>query len=146
MATSSTIPDVCDALVRLLRAALPGVQVSDGRPANAQIQRECVYLDNVDGDSSLPVMRSGRKSRQEDYSLEVVCYVAGVRGDLSVARRRGSELRDAVCDALVNDTSLGSIDGVQQAVPGSFRQALEYLDEGPVCLTVTEVEVKSRIN
>lgn len=147
MATTSTIPDVSDALVALVSTAMPGVKITDGRPADKDFQfRELAYLGDTTGDYTVPVMKSGRRTRSEDYDIQVVVWVAQSRGSLAAAKRRAVELLTGFCNVLADTPNLGGVSGVLQATAGSFAISHEFQGEGAVAVATLDVSVSARLN
>jgi hypothetical protein len=155
VATSSTIPAAKTALVSLIGAALatsgPGstaIQVAYGRPADNLLARECVYVGDVTGTQSVPVARgSGRKTRQEEYRVEVVVAVLMVEGEVTDAEARAYTLLAEVEDVVADDSTLGLATNVGyfQATTGSFDAIADYTDEGPACVLRLNVDCKARL-
>lgn len=147
MATTSTIPDVSDALVALVTTAMPDVKINDGRPADQNIQfRELAYLGDTTGEYSVPVMKSGRRTRSEDYDIQVVVWVAQARGTLAAAKRRAVELVDGFCDVLADNPNLGGVSGVLQATAGNIAVSHEFQGEDAVAVATLDVSVSARLN
>lgn len=145
MATHSTVPAVSAAIVSVVAPALPGVQVVEGRPADSLLQRECVYTGQVTGHHAIANIKAGRKQRNENYTIDVVCSVLQARGTVAAARNRAYELVAAVEDALANDPFLGAVDGLIAATAGGFRDVSDFVKEGPAAVVVLEVECSARL-
>ncbi len=145
MATTSSVPAVKAAIVALVATALPGISVTYGRPMNSTLPREAVFVGDVRGQHRVPTMKSGRKAREETYTLDVVIAVLMPRGTLSEAEARAFVLATEVEDALADDPSLGGVDGLIHATAGSFRSEPEFANEGPVAVVVLEVDCLSRL-
>ena len=146
MADHSTVPAAKAALVALIGAALAGVQVTYGRPADAQLERECVWVGDATGTHRVPVMAAGRKRRQEDYSIEVICWVAKTHGLISAAEARCFELLGEVEDVVADDPTLGlaSNVGYFQATAGSFDTASD-LPGGPAAVINLSIACSARL-
>ena len=147
MATSSTVPTAKAALVELFGAALSGVQVEYGRPADNDLKRECVYVGDVTGAQRIPVHSAGRKPREEAYSIEVVVAVLKTRGGLSDAEERAFELLAECEDVVADDSTLGIATGVAffAAVPGTFEVVSDFNLEGPACVVRWNVDCTARL-
>lgn len=147
MATSSTIPTAKAALVSLIGAALSGVQVKYGRPADNQLERECVYVGDVTGSSRVPTMRAGRKPREETYSVEVVVAVLMLEGEVTEAEARAFTLLTEVEDVVADDPTLGiaAATGFFQATAGGFDVVSDLTQEGPACVIRFNVDCKARL-
>lgn len=105
MATS-TVPAVKAQLVALLTAALPTVDVTYSHPGDA-IQPESVYLGGVRGSHDYPVVRAGRKPRQETYTIDV--WIEALRDGTTSqeAEERAWVLFGELEDAIADDPTLG---------------------------------------
>jgi hypothetical protein len=148
MATSSTIPTAKTALVALISAALPGVQVVYGRPADSELARECVYVGDATGVQRIPTMRAGRKPREETYSVEVIVAVLLERGNTTDAESRAFTLLAECEDVVADDSTLGiaSASGFFQAVAGSLDSVADLTAEGPACVIRWNVDCKARLS
>jgi hypothetical protein len=108
VATRSTVPTVKAALVALLdaRAGLVGVQLAYSHPG-AAIEPEAVYLGGVRGTNVYPVMRAGRKPRDETYTVDV--WFEAVRDGTSSqeAEERVWALYGELEDTVADDPTLG---------------------------------------
>lgn len=108
MATHSTVPTVRAALVSALsaRPALAAVQVAYSHPGQA-IETESVYLGAARGSHTVPVVRAGRKKRQESYVLDVFFDVVADGPTGQEASERAWTLAGELEDLLADDPSLG---------------------------------------
>lgn len=146
MATSSTVPGVKAALVTLVSAGLSGVSVTYGRPMSSTLPREAVYVGEARGQHRVPVMTSGRKVREEAFTVDVVAAVLAPRGTVQTAEERCFALLAEVEDALADDPSLGGVSGLIHAIAGAFRADPDYANEGPVAVVVLEVDCLARLD
>jgi hypothetical protein len=146
VAVHSTVPTAKAALVTLIGAQLTGVQVTYGRPADSQLERECVWVGDVTGQQRVPTMMAGRKHRQEDYSVEVVCWVADTRGLVSAAEARCFELLGEVEDVVADDPTLGLATNVGffQATAGTFDTASDLIG-GPAAVIRLAIDCSARL-
>lgn len=145
MATTSTVPAVKAALRTLILAALPSAQVSYGRPQNGQKLRAGVYLADVAGDLDIPVMKAGRRTRSEAYTVDVVAAAARPRGTVEEAEADAYALMAAVEDVVANDFTLGLAYIEHATFKGTFTCQSGYSNEGPICLLVEPVRVVARL-
>jgi len=144
-ALHSTVPAVAAAIAALIDAELgPEVQVSDGRPPTGELRPECVYVADADGRDTVPVHKSGRKEREEDYQLAVIVSVHLDQGTVAQAKARAFELLAAVEDVLADDPSLGDVDGLIHATAGRWHSETGWA-QGPVCVIGLEVDCLARI-
>jgi hypothetical protein len=146
MATISTVPAVKKALYDALTAGLGGVQVSYGHPSAALVERQVVYVGDVQMDYSVPVMRAGRQPRQEEFTVEVIVNVAPARGEPSEAEAEAFALLAAVEDVVADDPTLGGVDGLLWVRFDSGRVVTDLGPEGPICLIAVEVACAARLN
>ena len=140
------MPAVKAALVSLLTPALSDAQVSYGRPADSQLARDCVWIGQALGADTIPVLGSGRKVRQQEYSVQVVVWVAKPRGTVQEAEERAYELLEEVEDALADDPSLGGVDGLIHATAGSWEAQADQALEGPFALITLDVDCLARLS
>lgn len=113
MATS-TIPAVKAALVSLIGAALPGVQVTWSTPREDK-QPEWIRVGDVRGRQA--AARIGRQARKETYTVEI--HVSLVKSDVEdprVLTDRAFELVGEIEDVLRADETLGGVPGLIWAV------------------------------
>jgi len=144
-ATVSTVPDVKTALVNLIGAQLPGIQVVYGRPADNQLKRECVYVGDATGSHRIPVFKAGRKAREERYSVEVVIAVAKDRGQVSDSEGRAFELLEAVENVVADDPTLGGVDGLIHAIAGEWAAGADQSTVGPAAVIAFNIECLARL-
>jgi hypothetical protein len=146
MATSSTVPAVRSALVALLEVALPDSQVSYGRPADAALQRECVWVGAARGADRIPVMKAGRKCREQSYSVQVIVWVAMPSGQQDDADARAFEVLTVIEGLVADDPSLGGLDGLVHATAGAWESVSDFAKEGPFASISFDVDCLARIN
>lgn len=146
MATTSTVPTAKAALVALIDAALE-VQVTYGRPADGELQRECVWVGNVTGQQRVPTMKAGRKARHETYSVEVIAWVDNDRGLVSDAEARCFELLGSVEDVVADDPTLGIATGLTyfKAEAGDFETAADLI-VGPAAAIRLNIDCEARLS
>lgn len=146
VATVSTVPAVKSALVTLLTSQLPGIQVKYGRPADNQLARECVYVAEAVGNHRIPVFKgTGRKPREERYSVEVVVAVIQERGEVSVSEARAFELLEAVENVVADDPTLGGVDGLIHAIAGDWETVADQTVGGPAAVIRFNVDCLARL-
>lgn len=148
MALSSTVPAVKAALVSLVTTGIGDstVQVSYGRPADSMLARDCVWMGRVTGSDRVPVMSAGRKVREQEYSVQVIVWVAKPRGTVQEAEARAHVLAAEINDALADDPSLGGVDGLIHATAGSWEVEADQALEGPFCLITFDVDCLARLD
>ena len=147
MATTSIRWAACEKIVSLLQAdaSMAGVTVSSGWPGdNAAPMAQLVWIDEIDGPVSIPVMVGGRKERNDDFDVPLQIRVLGY-GTLDDTMTRLSEIVAAVENTLANDTSLDSLDGVLSAEITRERMTSAMFPEGPVAFAEVVVSVSTRL-
>jgi|GEM_PF-1741163 len=153
VALTSTIPAVKIALVALLRAELD-LPVDYAWPGPAAAP-EAVFLGRhpqlddirIDGDSTIPTMKAGRKQRAEDYAVPVTCWT--FRPELTAADAQTCEVRAftiaaAVENVLADDPKLG-VDGLVAAQVNDLTSTLFPFERGWACELVLDVRVQARL-
>lgn len=148
MATTSTVPAVRAALVTLLTSAIndSDVQVTHGRQQNSLVKRQVVTVGNAGPYSSeIANLKSGRKQRDETYSIEVIFWVAKPRGVPYDADTRVWTLFAELEDLLADDPTLGAVDGLAWAVLDDVEAGVDIEKEGPVAWVVASVDCKARL-
>jgi hypothetical protein len=147
VAISSTVPTIKDALVTALKAqaGLAGIQVERAHPGPEKLDREAVWLGAARGRHVIPVMKAGRKSRDEEYIVEVLLSVVKPGGTLEEAEERAFALLAEVEDVLADDPRLGTT-AILWAKAGEWGESSGYLDEGAEADIRLEVECKARLD
>lgn len=147
MASRSTVPTVRAALVTALgaRPALAGVQVAPSHPGQA-VEPESVYLGRARGSDEIPVVRAGRKKRQESYTLDVFFDVVADGPTGQEASERAWALFGELEDLLADDPSLGQTQPFW-AVLGDWDETLFFDDarQGFGSLLRAAVQIESRL-
>jgi hypothetical protein len=106
MATTSSVPTVRARLVTLLEAALPTTQISYGHPGEA-MDRESVFLGQARGSHTLATVRAGRRTRDEEYTIDVWVATTAAGPTPQEASERAWTLAAALEDICANDATLG---------------------------------------
>lgn len=103
-------------LIDLVREhpAMVKVLVEPGWPGDKNVRAEMVWVDEVDGDVSIPVMTGGRTHRDDKFDIPFLCRVAG-RRDLDGTLTRLTEMMAAIEDVLADSPTLEDFDGVVSA-------------------------------
>jgi len=109
VAATSVIPAVKSQFLALLEARSPiaesRVTVTYSRPAN--LDREAIFFTGVRFRHDLPVIRAGRKPRDEVFTLMLAINAAKPGRTAEQAELRAFELLAAVEDMLADDPRLG---------------------------------------
>lgn len=119
MAPSTIRWDVTKHLVDRIRDRHPGLQVEPGWPGD-RLEAEAVWVDELDGEVTIPVMTAGRKYRDDKFTIPFEIRVAG-KGDLDDTMARLSEIVAGIEDDLADDPALGDFDGLISAEVSSER-------------------------
>ncbi|MBM3659477.1 MAG: hypothetical protein FJW95_08215 [Actinobacteria bacterium] len=93
---------------------LAGVQVEPGWPGD-QLEAEAVWVDELDGEVTYPVMVGGRKHRDDKFTIPFQIRVAG-QSDLDSTMTRLSEIVAAIEDVFADDPSADGFTGLIDAV------------------------------
>ena len=146
--STSRIPATIDALVAILTAALPDVQVLDG-PPNVNLASDFLtvgwspYKDTA-VDATQQFVSLGTQRREEDFT--VVCYADSYSGDIGASARRARvfQLVGAAETALRADATLGGVLTLW-AEMGDCTLHQEIDDRGLVVGVTFHVHCKTRI-
>lgn len=147
MATSSTIPDVLDALQSGLsaRSGLVGVQVVSGPLPAGDTQPESIQLDGVDGFSDWAAF--GNLRRNESYDVVGMIYIEKPGAGETIirsARDRAFEILKEIESYLIENHKLGGL--VAAARPADFA-----IDQGAspsgarVCRITFTIHVENQL-
>lgn len=139
MSSSITLPVAKVAVVAGLVAAFPTVQVVRHHPGDL-IQRETVFTGRAVGTSTIPVMRAGRKKRQEDYTFDVFFLVAKHEGEQD-AEDRAYELLAGLETFLATNPTLG-IDSTLVATLATFESETGFDPETNGWATILRAAVR----
>ena len=120
------------------------VSVQPGWPGDRIVQKQLIWIDEITGDTRIPVMVGGRKERDDVFEITLYFRIAGLF-DLSATMDRTFELVAIAEDILANDTSLGGLDGVISAEITSERMSCAMFPEGPVAFAELTIQVSSRL-
>jgi len=144
MPAASIRLDVVARLIELLRAepTLQGVHVSDGWAD----MDEQVFIGDIRGLSIERYMQSGRKTRKDEFAVDVHA-IAGKPGHTNrAARARALVLIGALDNVLAAKPTLGSLPGVTHAALTSINGPdAVATDEGYGGFADATVEILSRL-
>lgn len=124
-------------LIEQIRDApeLVDVRVEPGWPGERFVKPEMVWIDDIDGDVTIPLIKAARKIRDDEFTVPLEIRVTN-RKDLDATMSRLFEIIAAIEDALADSITLG--DGAS-ALPGliacaitSIRTTAAGLPEGHV--------------
>ena len=136
----SSIPTAKAALVSIIAAALPTIQVSWNQPSNDDIANETVWVDDA-VITDKPTI--GQVSLREHYTLPIVIEVVDESFSAQGAEERVWTLTSSVMTAVRANASLQ--DTVTSAVMDSMRVGSDILPNGRYCGINIDVKVESRI-
>lgn len=147
MARTSIVPAFRQRLLDLVQAHVnvAGVTVLpawDGR----QTDREQVFFGDVQGTHQVPTMKSGRKTRREEFSLEVFVKVSRPGDKLQEAEERAIELMEALRGTLADDPTLGGLDGLIAATSEEFTELIDWTDENAAVTLRAVVNASAHLN
>lgn len=109
-------------------ASLVGVQVEPGWPGDQQTS-ESVWVNDLDGEISIPLANAGRKYRDDIFRIPFEIRVAN-RGDLDSTADRTEEIVNAIDDVLADDPALDEFPGLVSAEITSNRTTFGRTPEG----------------
>lgn len=136
-------------VVALLQAQelLDGVSVTDSWPGEKHVKPEMIWLDRIDGDTSIPVGTGvgARKARDDIFRLLFKIGVSGRGQSMDQVMTRLMEIRGEVEDVLANDPTLGDFDAVVSAELKPSFETMAHTSEGPVAYCELTIEVHSRL-
>ena len=133
--TTSSVPAVKAALVAVLSAALPTVQVSWSDPGDV-IENTSIAVGSASGTGAISTLRAGRKHRDESYSVEVIFSVLMPGDDPHEAEAEAFRLMAFLEDILANNPrALGTI----SAQLAAFEAESGRTDGGAACNLTAQV-------
>jgi hypothetical protein len=147
MATTSTVPTVKAALASLLVTAIDDadtVHVTQGRPQEALINSQQVIVGAVSYSSEIANLKSGRKQRDETYSIEVVFLAAFPGGTPDEAETAVWAHFAHLEDILADDPTLGVAD-LAWATLGQVEGDVAIEQSGPIAWITADVNCKARL-
>lgn len=143
--TVSRVPQFKADLVEALRAEMPDVQVEYAWPGPTA-KYECLFLGDVQGDSTIPVMKAGRKIRQENYTVEVIVWVHhNAATPLAAAKceARAFELMSSVEDVLANNPQFSAV--TQFSIASDFATEWAANEKGWSIQLTRQISVQDRL-
>ena len=147
MATTSIRWTAINRIITLLTAEpkMTGVLIASGWPGE-QIAKtaQLVWVDEIDGEVSMPVMVGGRKERNDNFDIPLQIRVLGF-GTVDDTMKRITEIVSVIEDTLADDTSLDGLDGVLGAEITRERMTSAMLTEGPAGFAEVIVSVYTRL-
>lgn len=151
MGTTSTVPVVTPVLLAALNAGLPvGVDAFEAWPG-PDAAPEMVVLGDIEWDDyAIATIKSGRKQRQEDWSIGFEVFVFGTPGstpaDPATARTRAFVLNAAIEDTLADDPLLGLATGTVQRIEARPTEAgPRVFEKGWAYRVAGRIEVHARL-
>lgn len=144
MSTGTSLVTVKTALVDAFtaRAGLAGVQVCYGFPDD-EISDESIWLQEATSQDAIPVMKTGTKKIEEQYSVTVACQVLRSEGESQqVADTRAAELLAEVQQTLAETPRL--VPDIMWAELDGWRHHVGQLPKGEGHGSRFDVQVKVR--
>lgn len=143
MATTSTAVSLKTQLVTSLTAALPAVQVSYGSKGD-EAETDTIWIGQAQGRFEIPTMKAGRKSRDEDYTVDVWITAIDFGGSISDVETTAfsylAELEDILAD------TPGLVAGTIAALVTDWECESYNLQEGAGATLKATVGVNARLN
>lgn len=102
-----------DITITIGQSTLSGVQVEPGWPGDT-LKAEAVWIDQLDGDVSIPVMSAGRKYRDDQFTVPFEIRVAG-KATLDATMTRLAAIIAEIEDVMADDPGLDTLDGLISA-------------------------------
>lgn len=142
----TTAPTIKTKLVALLaeRPALADVQVTYGFPGRS-VERDSIWLGRVDAVNEIAGMRAGTKSRNEEYSIEVVCAAMRLGENAEEAELRVTALAKQVEEEVADDPRLGLGDVVYSTRVRDWNLDGGLIDEGYLAILTIRLECNARL-
>ena len=110
----------------------------------ARATAQMVWIDDIDGNVSIPVMVGGRKQRNDDFEIPLEIRVVGLL-TLDDTMRRLTDIIAVIENTLADDTSLSDLDGVLSAEITRERLTSAMSPEGPLGFAQVTVSVSTRL-
>lgn len=123
-------------------ASLAPIQVTYGL-AGDTVDRTTVFVGDVTGRFSIPLLRAGRKPREETYSLDVVFWSLIPGGAVCDAEDDLFSNLQALDDYLADDPSAGGV--VLRATLGDFTLRSGNTSKGAYAELQFQVDVLNRL-
>lgn len=142
---ASTVPAAMDALHAMLQAhpLLADVQILDDEPGDT-LENEGIGIgDTAEGQHQYPVLRSGKKPREETYTFPVEVWSLQPGEPAKKAKARVFELLAVLEDVVATDPTLNGT--VRTAGVGSFLLATGVSDGKGAALINVDIQVSARL-
>lgn len=148
MATTSTVPTFKTALIAALqaRSGLQGVTIAYAWPGPTSTA-EMVALGRVEDSVDIPIMKAGRRHRDEDYTLDVVIWCSKPGSTPLKANdveARAYEIKAELEDLLAESPQL--ITEILWAEYAGHDSEFVPLDKGWAWQLTARVRVRARLN
>ena len=146
MATTSIRGDVKTWLVDELTTLLEPVPVSYGWPGR-HLERDHVWIDRVTGTVTMPFAMSGRKVRDDQFTVRLVFQSSKPGDSIAETDETVETMYGHFEDLIATDPSLEAMDGVMDAPTWTAEGPNgELTDEGAVSFYVVDLTVNSRLD
>lgn len=144
----STMVDFKSTLVTALAAlpAMSGVKVSFADPGETAL-KENVWCGRIrDNEHEAVALKSGRRRREENYTVDVFVEVTGTRLTVETAETRALALGLALEEYLADNPKLdGTVSGLLFAVVSGMELSSVESTDGPHTRLTVSIDVKARL-
>lgn len=146
MATTSIRTAVKSYIVTNLSTALAGEAVVSQAWPGKRLERDHVWVDRCTGTVEFPLAMSGRKARNDNFTVRVAFQSARPGDSIADCDERVEEFYAELEDLISGDVSLGNLDGLVHAVLETVEGPVgELTDEGAVSFMFADVACKARL-
>jgi hypothetical protein len=126
------------------RSALADVQVAYGKPG--QLEREAMYFIGAKAHHDIVVMRAGRQTREETYTLRMAIDARAPGQADQEAEARALVLLGELEDTLAGDPKLGFTDStINGASLGDWETGETPETEGWIGVIIAQIDVAARL-
>lgn len=145
--TGSTVVAVRKQIVAQLQAAagLTGVQITYAFPGVDRQAQESIFTAFATIDHTVPTMKAGRKTRDEEYVQQLIIEVHGHGDSQETVDTRAWALLAEVENVFADDPNLGIPDTVLWATIQSATDVGGSIDRGHACRIEVDIAVRARL-
>lgn len=118
--------------------------VDPGWPGDKKLRPSMVWVDDIDGEVSIPVATAGRKHRTDTFRVPILVRTTHGRS-IDECMARLFEIVAAVEDELAEASTLEDLPGVVSAEVTAEDQTAGVTPEGPVAFARIELTIESRL-
>jgi hypothetical protein len=124
--------------------ALSGVPISYGEPGDLARAEHIWITSASDGEQQIANFKSGRKRRDETYSLSIVVEVSSM-GRAETSEARAVVLGTAIEEMLADDPKVNSVTNLLWCVVESFALDTQESGEGPRTTFILTLQARGRL-